>query len=250
MKFTDEILMSFADGELAEPMRSQVERAVRADPDVAARVAQHRALRARVYNSFSRVLDEPVPQRLRSAAAGAKVVHLDAVRASRQPPPAQAQAPQRSGWQRWGALAASLVVGVLAGAMGWQNLQADPLVALNGDSGALVARGTLAQALSQQLASSNAADATVRIGVSFVARDGNYCRSFALGSTAGLACGNGARWTIPVLAEQDAPAGTYRQAGATMPPAVLEAIDQRIDGMALDAAGERTARQRGWKRPG
>jgi hypothetical protein len=52
-----------------------------------------------------------------------------------------------------------------------------------------------------------------------------------------------------VLAEGQPATGTaYRQAGAQMPPAVLEAIDERIAGKALDAQGERAARDRGWTR--
>ena len=49
MKFSDELLIAFVNGELAEPARAAVERALRADPAIAARVAQHRARRSRVY---------------------------------------------------------------------------------------------------------------------------------------------------------------------------------------------------------
>jgi len=38
-----------------------------------------------------------------------------------------------------------------------------------------------------------------------------------------------------------------RQAGSTLPPAVLADIDARIDGQALDADGERKARAHGWR---
>ena len=41
--------------------------------------------------------------------------------------------------------------------------------------------------------------------------------------------------------------GGYRQAGSALPPAVLDAIDARIDGAPLDAAGEEAARRRGWE---
>jgi hypothetical protein len=42
--------------------------------------------------------------------------------------------------------------------------------------------------------------------------------------------------------------GEYRQAAADMPPQVLEAIDQRIAGQALDAKAEQEAVQRKWQR--
>jgi hypothetical protein len=50
-----------------------------------------------------------------------------------------------------------------------------------------------------------------------------------------------------VLAEAGTQAeGAYRQAGSDLPPAVLDAIDARIAGKPLDAAGEEAARARGW----
>ena len=58
MSFSDETLMAYADGELAEPALGEVERAVRIDPAVAARVAQHRALRADVFAAFAAVADD------------------------------------------------------------------------------------------------------------------------------------------------------------------------------------------------
>jgi hypothetical protein len=247
MKFSDEILMAFADGELAEPARSEVERAMRTDPAVAERIALHRALRSRVSNAFADVLDEPVPRRLQASLVSGKVVHLDAVRAARQQ---QVREQSSWSWRQWGAMAASLVVGVLAGALGLRSLQGDTeLASMSVKDGALVAQGKLDTALTQQLASAGAAGSQVRIGVSFAARDGSYCRSFAMGTAAGLACRKGGQWAIPVLAEGTPGApGAYRQASSETPPAVLEAIDQRLAGAALDAGDERAARQRGWKR--
>jgi hypothetical protein len=53
---------------------------------------------------------------------------------------------------------------------------------------------------------------------------------------------------VPVLADSVAQPGVYRQAGADLPAAVLDAVDARIVGATLDAAGERAARERGWER--
>ena len=39
-----------------------------------------------------------------------------------------------------------------------------------------------------------------------------------------------------------------RQAASPLPRAVLDAVAQRIDGAALDAAREKQARDRGWQR--
>jgi len=248
--YPDDVLMAYADGELDEPQRSEIERALRTDPDLAAAVERHRALRKKVFDAFAGVLDEPVPGHLRPAA-GDKVHSLDAARTARaravSAAAAAAAAPRNAAWPRWGALAATLVVGVLAGGawFGGAGGGAGDLVA--DASGRLAARGALATALSGQLASDPAPGSPVRIGVSFAARDGGYCRSFQAGASAGLACRSGDGWRIPVLNEAAPADGAYRQAASGMPQAVLDAIDERIAGTAMDAAAERAARERGWK---
>jgi hypothetical protein len=261
MKYSDETLMAYADGELGEPERGELERALQSDPELAARVAQHRALRAGVFGAFAGVLDEPVPARLRVVAASAapasaapasagtdKVVHLDRARAARQAAPER----PRWSWAQWGGMAASLAIGVLAGSLGLKSMQDEPqLAALTTSNGALVAQGQLEHALSQQLASAGTSGGAVRIGVSFVDKGGNFCRSFQLGTSAGLACRDGQQWQVPLLAEGEAGAGgAYRQAGSAMPAAVLDAIDARIAGQALDAGAERAALRRAWARAG
>ncbi|MTW05150.1 anti-sigma factor family protein, partial [Pseudoduganella ginsengisoli] len=78
MSFSEETLMAYADGELAPPEREQVERAMQGDPELAARVARHQALRSDVFAAFAPVLDEPVPARLAAAALPDKVADLAA----------------------------------------------------------------------------------------------------------------------------------------------------------------------------
>jgi hypothetical protein len=121
---------------------------------------------------------------------------------------------------------------------------------MTASNGAMVARGALATALDSQLASNQAADAAVKIGLTFKARDGSYCRSFALkdGGTTGLACRSGGQWLIPVTASADAAGGDIRQAANSIPPAVMQAIEARIAGDALAAPDETKARDAGWKR--
>jgi hypothetical protein len=253
MSFSDEVLMAYADGELEPAVRDEVEQAMRRDPEVAAAVERHRALRADVFAAFAGVLDEPVPERLQphptvtAPAPADGPVRIDALAAAGARPLAP-----RWRWPQWGAMAASLAVGVLSGVLGWRNLHgadADAPVATR--DGALVAQGQLADVLSRQLASTsanaNADGKGPRVGLSFRARDGHYCRSFQLGASAGLACREGGQWRIPVLAEGEREGGAYRQAGNALPPAVLDAIDGRIAGGTLDAAAERAASGRGWE---
>jgi hypothetical protein len=230
MTYSDDTLMAYADGELDPAERAAIEQAMGTDPAIAAAVERHRALRADVAAAFAGILDEPVPARLQPPAP-ANVVSLEAVREKRR----------RWSWPEWGALAATLVVGVLAGRMVPGGA---PAIAGNGNQ--VVAQGELASALDRQVGGKT--EGAVKVGVSFAARDGAYCRGFVMGSSAGLACREGGQWRIPVLTEAEREAaGGYRQAGSALPPAVLDAIDARIAGKPLDAAGEMAARARNWK---
>jgi hypothetical protein len=228
MTYSDDTLMAYADGELDPAERAAIEQAMRTDPAIAAAVERHRALRADVAAAFAGILDEPVPARLQPPAP---VVSLAVERDKRR----------RWSWPEWGALAATLVVGVLAGRM---IPGGGPAIAGNGNQ--VVAQGELAAALDRQVGGK--AEGAVKVGVSFAARDGAYCRGFVMGAAAGLACREGGQWKIPVLAEAEKEAaGGYRQAGSALPPAVLDAIDARIADKPLDAAGEEAARARGWQ---
>jgi hypothetical protein len=246
MRFSEETLMAYADGELDEATRAQIERAIRADPALAAKVRQHIALRQDVFRAFARTLDEPVPQRLRQVASAPKVIQLDSVRAARKQ---TVEFKRRWSWPEWGAMAATLVVGVMAGVLGLKGVQSETTLAQADAGGTLRAHGKLETALTTQLASAGAPEDGVKIGVSFVAREGQYCRTFDMGSAAGLACRAGAGWSIPVLVEgKGAAQGEYRQAGSAMPAAVLEAVDARAVGPSLDAKAEQEATLRRWVR--
>jgi len=267
MSFSNETLMAFADGELDDITRHEVELAMRLDPQLAARVRQMQAQRSNVFNAFAPAVEEALPQRAEGAQAAryGKVVHLNTVRAARsQPPPPRpaAAAPplppppvlrqrrkRRVAWHEWAALTGACVVGVLAGGLGMQSWTRNAsMVAIDADGGSLLARGELAASLSQQLAGVTPAEAPVRISASFVSKDGVYCRSFTLPNTGGLACREGLAWRVPVLVALETAGGEYRQAGTVLPQAVLDAVEARIIGKPLDGKAEWAARQQGWRR--
>mgnify|MGYP006951073602 CR=1 FL=1 len=259
--FSDEILMAYADGELDPDTSVQVQAAMAGDAGMARRVARHRAMRDDVYASFAPILDEAVPQRLSDALRQAQPVP-----ASPAPAFTPRPAANHSRWSlpTWGALAASLVVGVLIGKMALplfesghrQGAPADAVATIDGQ---VTAGGALARALSQQLASAPREGQPVSIGITFRTADGQFCRSFTLhdggrqaSALAGLACKAPEaddRWIIPVLVEtrpDTTASATYRMAGSAA-PAILQAIDERIAGQPLDAAAERHALQRNWR---
>jgi anti-sigma factor RsiW len=259
MSFSDEVLIAYADGELADPVRSEVARAVQADPQVAARLARHQALRQQVLGAFGGGAREPAAPVLRSVGGTGmqpNVIDLAAARLARQtfptlPSQMMPETPPRQPrrWHRWAGFGVALALGgVLGAAVLMASNDTVTLAQVGGLDGALVADGALDTALSRQLAHT-AQEGPVRMGPSFVAKDGNYCRSFRLERAAGLACRNAKRWQLALLVQMPQPApGTARLASGSMPVEVREAIDQRIAGAALDARGEQIALRLGWQR--
>ena len=252
MNIDDETLMAFADGELDPAGNAAVESALRSDPELAQRVAVHRALRRRLQSAYAGELEEVVPERLtavarRSAAVLRNVVDLRDARER-----SERVKPVPRGLSRWrpvGSIAASVLVGFGAGHFFWHGSQSP--VARTAD-GAFIARGPLATSLSAQLTAEQPPGATVRIGMSFRAKSGEYCRTFSLSgetSPAGLACRHGNDWQIHTLTEGAGGAGMpeYRTAGSAMAPAVLAAVEDAIVGAPLDQGGESAARSKGWQ---
>jgi hypothetical protein len=238
MRIAEETLMAYVDGELDAAAAARVEAALADDPELAAAVARERALRRRLRSAFDSVLQEPVPERLIAAARG----QVATPQATAGRPPRR-----RGAWGYGGAMAAGVLIGLLfaralpeRGSGPWQS----------GADGVLLASGELAKALDTQLASASAA-AVVRVGLSFKAGSGEYCRTFTTRqprSLAGLACHGSHGWYVPALLEAPASVeGEMRTATTALPPALLEQVDARMRGEPLDAEGERAARDAGWR---
>lgn len=219
----EERVIAYVDGELAGPELARFEAELARDASLSAEVAQQQRLKARLNRAYAPVLEEEVPPRLVMTAG-------------------VANPPGRFAWAPWGAVAASLLVGLLIGRLA---LPAGGPLTVAGDG--LVARGALARALDTQLASDGGA---VRVGMTFRTAEGRYCRTFqsAGDRLAGVACRDGDRWVARTTTAWAPAAGpAYRTAASETPPAVLATVDALIVGDALDAAAERAARDRGWR---
>jgi hypothetical protein len=244
MKVTEEMLMAYADGELDAAERAQVEAAMAADPQLAQRVSAHQAMRRRLATGFASVLEEPVPERLASLARTAA-----AQSATGQVLPFRRHAAAPRPWLQWGSLAASFVLGALVWQFGARQYLSAPIVERNGE---LVASGVLARALSNQLAADQAGSTPVQIGVSFLSKAGDYCRTFQLrgaAGAAGMACQRDAQWKLEVLTRTAGSTASpqYRQAASALPPAVLQAVSDAITGEPLDAGAEIRVRAQAWR---
>jgi anti-sigma factor RsiW len=64
MDIDDELLMAYADGDLDAPTAARVERALAADPELAAAARQQCELRARVHGTLLRLCADPLPERI------------------------------------------------------------------------------------------------------------------------------------------------------------------------------------------
>jgi hypothetical protein len=250
---TDELLMAYVDGELDADARVRLEAQLAADPQLAARVQQHRALRARLRAAFDGALQETVPRSLQDAArlaqVGAAPVSELVVGRGRVP-----RLQSASRWPRWSALAASVLLGLGLGAVLFRGQSGGPLALRDGQ---MLAQGALRTALDTQLAEDRPRSGA-QVGVSFVARSGDYCRSFTLEgqnlagqALGGVACRSGGQWQVQATTRlpTEAANGPLRMAASPLPEALTATIDALRAGDPLGPEAERQAVQRGWNRP-
>ena len=244
----DAQIHAYVDGALDADAAARIDADSRTDVALAARIAQQRKLRALLRAEFDPVVDEPVPQRLRDVLARpASATSVTPIGAARRE-----AARARPVWslREWGAIAATLVLGVLVGQLAFRSPSRAPIEA---EQGGFVAANYLDTALSTQLAGAAPEGAGARIGLSFRAASGEYCRTFGLRTGAGgLACRRDGRWSVELLdaagAQPDAPGG-FRQASSALSPAMLGAINALGAGDPLTADEERQRLAAGWDPP-
>lgn len=233
MTFDRAAIAAYVDGELDLVTAKRIETAMASDAGLAALMTQELGLRAKLAGHYAPVLDEALPNRLTALLGGNVDSSLSERRAAKT-----ARWYQPSVMQ-WGAVAASLVVGVMIGGAALNH----DAGYVRDDGGQLVASGVLAEALQSQLASAQGAKAEIRIGTSFAAKDGGYCRSFESASLDGIACNKGNGWQLrQTLSGQGS--SEYRQASAG---ALAEAAATMMAGEPLDAAGEKAVAEKGWR---
>jgi hypothetical protein len=227
---SDEQLIAWIDGELSPDAAAEVVEAIERDPALAARAAAHRRLARRMTAAFGPIAEQPVALPEREAAP---VISLAAARAAR----AEREANKPHRWVVPGAIAASLVVGVLVGE------QATMVASVDDRAGALALAKPVAQALDSQLSGE---PGPIRVSLSFRNKDGGYCRSFAGQHIDGIACRSGGVWQLRYAAPATrGPNGGYRMAGSDTAEAAV--VDRLIAGNPLDSTGESDARTRGWQ---
>ncbi len=231
MKVDLQTLIAFADGELTDPERAEVQRELDADSALRAQLEAQQRLRTRISAAFDPIVLEPAPAELIAAVqAPANVVSLTA---------------RRPRWsaREWGAMAASLAAGLIVG-IGVLRPQA----VVSTDNATLVASGPLHQALDTQLASDT--DSPVHIGLTYRNRDGAVCRTFVMNRThmQGLACRAASQWRLEIVTrDTSTQSGEMRTAGTEIDPAILQVAQANMSGDAFDVTAERQARDAHWR---
>lgn len=250
--FTQAQLAAFLDGTLEDAaLLEQIEAAINADPALAERVEALAAgddTAATVRAAFDPVLTAPVPDHLTQIVgpAQAEVIDLAAARAQRAAPPLPTPANDRGSswrWPQFGAMAASLALGILIGG---------PLLTGGGDAapagGSLVLASADVTTMLDTAPSGQTVDlaslGTGEVVLTFRGADGQLCRQFMVegsggGASDALACaGDDKTWQIEAFGRRAAPAGEMKLAGGDASPAVVAAVDAIIASDPLVGADE------------
>ncbi len=245
--FSRETLDAYVDGELAPEEMTRVAALLAERGDLKSYVEAQLALRNRLQDSFAPLLAEPIPDRLQQALRAGKT-QSRLVTASWR-----ARVGEYLSWRVAVSAAASLAFGLIIGIAIERSAPTETPFVRSAQNGQVLAQGELAGALTEQLAASDRRGQHARIGISFRGRNGLDCRTFEwLGATTtanGVACHSGGDWAVAALATTARTANDraeYQTAGAAMPDAIRNFVNDMISGEPFDAAAERAARAAHW----
>jgi hypothetical protein len=236
----EEDIVAFIDGEMAGPERAAFEARMAKEPALADEVRRQRELVERLRAAYPDREDKAFdPQAVAALGLGdATVVELSAARAQRR-----GRAMPRSWWA--GAIAASLVCGILIGrttpaGLGGQDIVADR-------RGQLIAGSSLDRTLTGQ---QDGGAGPIKVGMTFRTADG-YCRTFRLADgNAGMGCRSGDHWSILALVKgrpEEPRSADFRLAGDEFPPSLMSEVDARIIGTPLTPSDVEKARRARWR---
>ncbi len=201
MTISDEAVAAFVDGELSVEEAARIDRACTDDADLRHRIARYRMLRAEIDQSFSGIIREPVPSRLR-ALFDTKSSASDKRRAKRSAP----------GWRRVAAwrmptsIAAALAIGFFVAGIFDPNGINDVQLAADGAYSAGLINAMLENNMS------GAQEGDIQIVASYLDENGKPCREIIVGQSTlahALACREpDGSWPVLALAPAPPP-GAY-----------------------------------------
>ena len=222
-------LIAWVDGELGEAEAAQVAQATAANPELAAQADRHRRMKARFAAAF-----DPIAAPSVANPTPAPVISLAAVRADRT---ARTARPQQHWWAVGGAMAASLLIGLVVGhgVPGPAGVTDKP--------NALALSSPIARVLDGQLSGE---DGAVRVALSYRDRGGHFCRMFSGQNLSGVACRDGRDWQLRYASPASPQQTEYRTAGSD--DSEMRFIQSAMAGEPLDHVAELQARANRWRR--
>ena len=244
MTIDDKTLFAWLDGTLPPDEQQRVALALAEDPALAERIERHERLAEAAQDSFSRDLEEPIPDawiaRIDAALPQAGAGGVGSLAAARE-----RRRARWTSWQAGGAVAAALVLGLFIG----RGPGEDPaLVSERG--GVLLASAEVGRALDE-----------ARSGVPVALGDGRsldvqlslrtpsgFCREAVVAGEEGanrlVACRGGEGWRVAGLAPEGAGTGGYQTVGGD---SALEGVLDGLGGEPLDSPAEQDAIRRNWR---
>ncbi|WP_375248779.1 hypothetical protein [Sphingomonas sp.] len=230
------MIIAWVDGELDDATAARVAARAAAEPALRELAERHRAMKARFAAAFDPLARSAQTVSSPTSPAPAPIISLAAVRAERAAAAAPSGTARRGWWGVGGAIAASLIVGVVIG----HNSRVP--VGLGDRTDALALAAPIGGALDRQLSGEAG---PIRVNLSFRAQDGRLCRRFTGQHVAGVACRGPSAWQLRYAVPVTHAVTDYRMAGDD--DATAQVVDAMIAGEPLDRAAEEAARRGGWR---
>lgn len=266
-RIDDQTLNAYIDGALGPEETARVAQAIAGDTSLQTRVEALRRADRLAADVFSDIDRRPMPEGVRDMLSRDAVADDDTASADGTqdhnviPFPGLRQALRRPASLAAMAASLALVIGFGAGLLSAGGPAGGPERAslLQASAGSIGKGHPLHVALEEARSGAlyeidGASPVTVRPLLSFRGKDGGFCREILIGSGAevaarSLACKqDSANWRIVAMAASEAgPSNGYAQASGESSAAIQAAIDSRIAGDPLDAAGEARAIARDWR---
>ena len=249
MRYSDEQLSAYLDGELLPEERQEIDQAGRTDADVAARLKELQQTDEMVRRAAASIDDRPLPAAvqalLEEPAGGADNVVSLAERRSARP---------ALGWVSALAASIALVVGFGAGSQfGTDDTATSPLRM----TGPVADGSPLFNVLEDGVSATDHAlddDLSVRPVATFKAQSGQYCREFDIfapdAATRAVACRTDGAWRVTIAIAGTASSGstgTYTPATGGTEAALDRYLNALIDGAALGAEEEAALIRKNWQ---
>lgn len=256
MKFTEEQLSAYLDGELPDKLMAAIKTAITKDPKIAGRVSALDMANQSIKAAYGDISEEPIPAEI-LALLGDKAVPIKRATMNNVVPfRARLSTFSASKWAAPLAASLAMMIGLTVGR--------GTLVAPD-NNGALFAQltGTITTSSplydiletrpsAVEVRFDNGEDIAIKPTLTFQTVDGQYCREFQAQSEAsalrGVACRSKTNWKILTLNQAERYAGEgYQTASGTSAEIVNQVIDTIIFGDPLSGEDENKLIARGWK---